>query len=66
MKLKIRADAKDWLIFGLFCILVLYITAIGVLNLSEFSKYIASKTIGAVYLFFILVYHYFQYFQVVI
>ena len=39
MKLKFRADAKDWTIFGLFCVLLLYLSAIAVLNLSEFSKY---------------------------
>lgn len=39
MKLKFRADPKDWVIFCLFCILVLYLSAIAVLNLSEFSKY---------------------------
>ena len=39
MKLKFRADAKDWVIFGLFCVALLYLSAIAVLNLSEFSKY---------------------------
>ena len=39
MKLKFRADAKDWAIFVLFCLLLLYLSAIAVLNLSEFSKY---------------------------
>lgn len=39
MKLKFRADAKDWTIFILFCIALLYLSAIAVLNLSEFSKY---------------------------
>ena len=39
MKLKFRADAKDWTIFILFCLLLLYMSAIAVLNLSEFSKY---------------------------
>ena len=39
MKLKFRADGKDWMIFILFCFLLLYLSAIAVLNLSEFSKY---------------------------
>ena len=39
MKLKFRADPKDWMIFILFCFLLLYLSAIAVLNLSEFSKY---------------------------
>ena len=39
MKLKFRADPKDWMIFILFCIALFYMSAIAVLNLSEFSKY---------------------------
>lgn len=39
MKLKFRADAKDWTIFGVFCVALLYLSAIAVVNLSEFSKY---------------------------
>ena len=39
MKLKLRADAKDWVIFSIFCVALLYLSAIAVLNLSEFSKY---------------------------
>lgn len=39
MKLKFRADAKDIVIFVIFCIVLLYICSIAVLNLSEFSKY---------------------------
>ena len=38
MKLKFRADAKDILIFVAFCIFLLYIVAIGVVNLSTFAK----------------------------
>ncbi|HPF82691.1 MAG TPA: type IV secretory system conjugative DNA transfer family protein [Bacilli bacterium] len=39
MKLKFRADSKDWAIFAAFCVALLYLAAIAVLNLSEFSKY---------------------------
>ena len=39
MKLKFRADPKDLVIFGFFCIILLYLSAIAVLNLSEFSNY---------------------------
>ena len=35
MKLKLRADAKDWLIFGIFAIFLLYVIALGVLNISS-------------------------------
>jgi|GEM_PF-120009 len=39
MKLKFRADSKDIVIFVIFCVILLYLCAIAVLNLSEFSKY---------------------------
>ena len=39
MKLKFRADAKDWLILALFAVILFYVCAVGVLNLTEFSKY---------------------------
>jgi len=39
MKLKFRADSKDIVIFAIFCVILLYLCAIAVLNLSEFSKY---------------------------
>lgn len=39
MKLKFRADAKDIVIFIIFCFILLYLCALAVLNLSEFSKY---------------------------
>lgn len=39
MKLKFRADAKDITIFLIFCVVLLYLCAIAILNLSEFSKY---------------------------
>ena len=39
MKLKFRADAKDWTIFAIFCVVLLYFVAIAVLNLSYFATY---------------------------
>lgn len=39
MKLKLRADLEDWLIFGAFAIVLLYITAIAVVNLSTLATY---------------------------
>lgn len=39
MKLKFRADSKDIVIFVIFCVILLYLCSIAVLNLSEFSKY---------------------------
>ncbi|MDD3340780.1 MAG: type IV secretory system conjugative DNA transfer family protein [Bacilli bacterium] len=38
MKLKFRADSKDWIIFGVFAIFVLYFSALVVLNLSSFAS----------------------------
>ena len=38
MKLKFRADSKDIVIFLIFCFFLLYLIALGVLNLSSFSK----------------------------
>lgn len=37
MKLKFRADPEDWMIFGAFAIALLYVIAIGVVNLSSFA-----------------------------
>lgn len=37
MKLKLRADLEDWLIFGGFALVLLYIIAIAVVNLSTFA-----------------------------
>ncbi len=37
MKLKFRADPEDWLIFLIFAIVLLYVIAIGVVNLSTFA-----------------------------
>ncbi|MDD2434731.1 MAG: type IV secretory system conjugative DNA transfer family protein, partial [Bacilli bacterium] len=39
MKLKLRAEPKDWLIFLVFCIVLLYLVAIAVLNISSFAQY---------------------------
>ena len=39
MKFKVRADAKDLIIFGVFSLILLYLCAIAVLNLSEFARY---------------------------
>ena len=38
MKFKFRADAKDWLIFGIFALFLLYVVALGVLNLSNLAN----------------------------
>lgn len=39
MKFKFRAEPKDWLIFLIFCVVLLYMVAIGVLNISSFAEY---------------------------
>ena len=38
MKLKFRADAKDVLIFVMFAIFLLYIIALGVINLAHLKE----------------------------
>ena len=38
MKLKLRADKEDWLMFGGFALFLLYIVAIGVVNLATFAE----------------------------
>ena len=38
MKLKFRADAKDWYLFGGYCIVLLYFVAIAVLNVIQFAQ----------------------------
>ncbi|MEG2321912.1 MAG: type IV secretory system conjugative DNA transfer family protein [Bacilli bacterium] len=38
MKLKFRATAKDYLIFAIFAVVLLYLVAIGVLNLSSLAS----------------------------
>lgn len=37
MKLKFRADKKDFVIFFIFCIILLYLVAIAILNLNSFA-----------------------------
>ena len=39
MKLKFRADPKDLVIFSIFCLVLLYLSAIAVVNLHEFANY---------------------------
>ena len=36
MKLKFRAEKKDWIIFAVFSVVLFYIVAIGVLNAISF------------------------------
>lgn len=38
MKLKLRADKEDWLVFGGFALFLLYFIAIGVVNLATFAE----------------------------
>lgn len=38
MKLKFRAESKDWAIFGAYCVVLLYFVAIAVLNVIQFAK----------------------------
>ncbi len=38
MKLKFRAEPKDFLIFAIFCVVLLYFVAIAVLNLHSFAS----------------------------
>ena len=38
MKLKFRADKKDWIIFGGYCVVLLYFVAIALLNIIQFAK----------------------------
>ncbi len=37
MKLKFRADPKDWLLFGIYAVILLYFVAIAILNLAQFA-----------------------------
>ena len=37
MKLKVRADVKDVVIFLIFCVVLLYLVAIAVVNLNSFA-----------------------------
>lgn len=38
MKLKFTADSKDWVMFGIFAVILLYFVAIAVLNLAQFAS----------------------------
>ncbi len=38
MKLKFTADKKDWIIFCLYLVLILYLVAIGVLNITTLAR----------------------------
>ena len=38
MKLKFRAEAKDWAVFGVFCVVLLFFVAIALLNIVQFAK----------------------------
>lgn len=38
MKLKFSADKEDWLMFGGYCLVLLYFVAIAVLNILQFAK----------------------------
>ena len=38
MKLKLRAEAKDWAMFGCLCVVVLLVVAIAVSNLASFAN----------------------------
>ncbi len=38
MKLKFRAETKDWVMFGIYAVLLLYFVAIAVLNLAQFAS----------------------------
>ena len=37
MKLKFTADRKDWIMFGIYAVVLLYFVAIAVLNLAQFA-----------------------------
>lgn len=37
MKLKFKATAQDWLIFGIFAVVLLYVVCIAILNIHSFS-----------------------------
>ncbi len=38
MKLKLRAEKKDWIMFGIYAVILLYFVAIAVLNLAQFAS----------------------------
>ena len=37
MKLKFTADSKDWMMFGIYAVVLLYFVAIAVLNIAQFA-----------------------------
>ncbi len=37
MKLKFRADKKDWIMFGIYAVVLLYVVAIAILNIAQFA-----------------------------
>ena len=39
MKLKFRAEPKDWIIFAIFCVFLMYLVAVVVLNINSMSVY---------------------------
>ena len=39
MKLRLRAEAKDWKIFGIFCVILLYLVCIAVVNIGSYLNY---------------------------
>ena len=38
MKLKFNAEPKDWVMFGIFAVILLYFVAIAILNLAQFAS----------------------------
>ncbi|MBR3210269.1 MAG: type IV secretory system conjugative DNA transfer family protein [Bacilli bacterium] len=38
MKFKVRGEAKDWVLFGFYCLVLLYFVAIAVLNVIQFAQ----------------------------
>ena len=38
MKLKFTADKKDWIMFGIYAVILLYFVAIAVLNIAQFAS----------------------------
>ena len=64
MKFKLRADLNDWLIFGAFALALLYVIAVGVVNLSSiasegtFAGFNPFPAFGPDYLFATLVFYF--------
>ena len=38
MKLKFKAKKKDWIMFAILAVILLYFVAVAVLNLEQFAK----------------------------